>query len=776
MGAAMLKAQFRLVFFICVLLLAGSASASANLTGPVNFVVLRVRFSDFPAGTRFTTAQTIANFNNIAQLWGTDTSYGTISLHFQFAGPYLVKSPSTTYLDMQGGHFSSNAGVLQLLTDAVAKSPSTINWSNVYGVVLLFADTRPGGSYRDKTLTSVLTTIHPPGGGSYSVHASVVGENPSQPVDRAWGGWAHEIGHQMQANPNEPWHPSDYNSDFEIMDTEYPAQSGVFNKEGNMAYPGWLPPGKYKIVSPPLGASVGLLAEERSPAYQPDYQAIKAYLRFGEPTLYYLVSVRHHILGDDIATVHGPNGIPDEGVLIERVVEGGDPTINDCPKTGNCFRWVNVIGNGNRNTLWHAGQTYHSTADGIYIDVQSEPDSDHYVVVVRYADVSGQPDVGLNSWLQPPGNTYETTDIWIDSPVNGYGTFRYPIWSDLLGGTVPSGNGDDPAIGQVNRLYARVRNYGSLTATNVVVHFDITNPPGVGIQGSNGFIPLGTVDKKSFPGLAFIPPGQHVDVYYNWTPKFKLKPWQIEQGRFLFHTCVRVRLNHVAGETFFANQDGNGQQENIVYFQAGSDKTAGAPGRPNGSFVHLRNDSLTAPKQFYLVTIPESIPNSWTVVVNGGNPNVQLAPNAGRYVPVVVTQTMPEPVGSHHSFRVVASSLVTLHNTDNPKDTHMEDHFLGGVQFQVTVMQKTTLTCKSAGNGHVQGTLTGLTGGGAPLNVEVVGVDTSGAFTQLIAYGTAPPSGGSFNAFFANLVPTRAVCLFAGTTTAKSAGSAIFKM
>ena len=59
-----------------------------------------------------------------------------------------------------------------------------------------------------------------------------------------------------------------------------------------------------------------------------------------------------------------------------------------------------------------------------------------------YADKSGKPDVGINSWLEPPGNTYETTDIWVDSPVNGYGTFRYPYWSDLMGNTVPSGNGD----------------------------------------------------------------------------------------------------------------------------------------------------------------------------------------------------------------------------------------------------------------------------------------------------------------------------------------------
>ena len=57
--------------------------------------------------------------------------------------------------------------------------------------------------------------------------------------------------------------------------------------------------------------------------------------------------------------------------------------------------------------------------------------------------------------------------------------------------------------------------------------------------------------------------------FLEWKPDFSLTPQQIMEGRFTFHTCVRVRLDPVNGETFFANQDGHGQQENIEYFQAG---------------------------------------------------------------------------------------------------------------------------------------------------------------------------------------------------------------
>jgi hypothetical protein len=773
---------------LCLLLLlafvAGSTRAQA-LSGAVNFVVLEVTFSDFASGSRFTSAQTQANFANIAKLWGTETSYGNITLNYQFAGPYQVASPSTTYIDV-GGNSSSNAAILQLLKDAVAASPSTINWTNVYGVVVLFSDPRSTGFYRGITYPSAVS-ISPPGGaacGSCNVHVSIVGENPTEDVARTWGRWAHETGHQMQANPGNPWHPSNYNSDFEQMDGEYPAQSGVFNKQSNIAYPNWLPATKYKTVKPPSGAAVGLYAEERPPGSQPDFQAIKAFLTFGGSKVYYLVSVRHHILGDDAATTHGPNGLPDEGVLIERVVEGGDPTILDGTAPNQIARWVNVENNGaTADTLWHAGNTYHSASDGIYIDVQKKADEDHYQVLIRYAENASQPDVGINSWLEPPGNTYETTDIWVDSPVNNYGTYRYPQWSDLLGGTVPSGNGDDPAINQVNRLYARVRNYGSKPAANVVVHFDITNPPGVGINGANGFIPLGTVTSAQFPGLALIPAGGTVDVYYNWTPNFTLTPAQIQQGIFYFHTCIRVRLDHVTGETFFANQDGDGQQENIDYFQATSNGAPGAPGPPNAGTIRIRNDSPASPKQFALSVLRDTLPLSWEAVVNGGNPIVNLAPGEVRDIPVTVKQTQPEPVGSHHTFKVFASSQVTLRNALRPTDLHNDFKQLGGVQLQVAVLRKTKLVCKSTGKGVVTGELTGLTGKEERrVPIEVVGVSSHGrsvALSRTIAYGYVPPAGGAFTTRFSTQTgarPKSAVCLFAGTTQSTSAGSAVFPM
>jgi hypothetical protein len=311
------------------------------------------------------------------------------------------------------------------------------------------------------------------------------------------------------------------------------------------------------------------------------------------------------------------------------------------------------------------------------------------------------------------------------------------------------------------------------------VHFDVTNPLGVGINGSNGFVPLGTVTSAQFPGLTTIPPGGFVDVYYNWTPNVALTPAQIQAGRFYFHSCVRVRIDHVAGETFFANQDGNGQQENIEYFDAGSAGSPGAPGAPNSGVVHLRNDSPVSSKQFFLSVLRDNLPATWGLSVNNGNPVVTLGPGQLRDVPVIIKQTTTEPVGSKHSIRVFASSEVTLRNATNPSDMHNAFIALGGVQLQVAVLRKPTLQCRSLGGGRVGGRLIGVAPNEKQLSVYVVGVGPDNHFIPRQAtLAFLRGIGGVFTTQLPPGIPAprRAICLFAGTTQDSSAGSVIFPM
>jgi hypothetical protein len=62
-----IRAAALLPLAACLLLVGSNATA---VTGNLQFVVLRVTFSDFGTGTRFTTAQTQSHFNSVAQLWG----------------------------------------------------------------------------------------------------------------------------------------------------------------------------------------------------------------------------------------------------------------------------------------------------------------------------------------------------------------------------------------------------------------------------------------------------------------------------------------------------------------------------------------------------------------------------------------------------------------------------------------------------------------------------------------------------------------------------------
>ena len=419
-----------------VLLLPLAVPAQAHLTGTLNFLVLRVQFKDM-TGTSFTDAQTQTMFDNIKTLWGANSSYGAMTPNFRITSLYQVPQNTSVYIDA-GNDSSTGTGFNALVADAVSKAPAATDFSNLAGLIVLFADNRANGFYRGITFPGV--TINPPSG-STSLSVSVVGEDPNEGNPTNWGRIAHEIGHEMQQN--SPPHPSNYNSSFEQMDGEYPAQTGMFEKQATRGFPGWMPPAKYVTVSANKGAVITLLAEEASPSSEPDPQAAKAFLSFGGSSVYYVVSVRRRRDGDDLATTSPlgnptdcvvaatPNGIPDCGVLIERVVENGDPNVQDCdPQFGCTNRWVDLLGKGNNpQALWHEGDIYTASSfgkasvknDGITIAVLKKFDQDHYQVAIRYDDVSAAaPDVGLESWLQPPGNTYETTDIWIDSPVNGY--------------------------------------------------------------------------------------------------------------------------------------------------------------------------------------------------------------------------------------------------------------------------------------------------------------------------------------------------------------------
>jgi hypothetical protein len=800
----------------------GSPIIASQLSGSQNFLVLRVRFKDM-AGFRFSDTETRSIFDKIANHWGPSISYGAITVSFRIADRTDV--PKNTYEYIGYDATISDSGASLLVSDALPKAPASVKWDQLAGLVILFADNRSGmdlscspaspsattpvrGFFAGRTPPGFMWTL--PDGRNTTIPVSFVGENPCNDETSVWGRIAHEVGHALQVDSGipEPAHPSDYSSGYEQMDWAYPGQSGVFEKQDSKAFRGWLPASKYLVVSPPAGAQATILAEESAPSSEPDPQAIRATLSSGRA--YYLISVRRRHNGDDLATYlspflpagtrtdcntsQTPLGIPDCGVLIERVVEGGAADLLDGPD--KIRRWVQVIGNRsaagpNDAILWHVGDEFDSStygdprlaSDGIRIRVVERPDQDHYQVSVRYGGgAAGQPDVELERWLQPPSNTYETTDIWIDSPLNGYAAttntadplrYRYGVQADLHGGVVPIGNGDDPVIGMTNRIYARVRNFGSGPATNVTVFFDITDPPGLGIAGSNGFKNLGQVGPADFPALASIPAGGYVDVFLPWKPEYPLTQQQIADGRFFFHTCLRVRVSREgSGQPEFDNPDGEGQQENVLYFDSTS-FTPGTPSPPNQAMIHLRNDDIQAPKTVLLGYIRGDVPRGWDISLNRGQSVLTLGAGEERTIPITVKQNVQEPVGTRHILRVIASHHVTFTRPGAPP--HDASRTLGGVDVSLAVLSKTRLTC-SVANGILSGTLAGQArlDREAPTHILVVPASTESGGT--IRLGDGGVLATARNGRFAARAPAgeRAACFYGGSRYSTSSG-AVFR-
>ncbi len=742
---------------------------SNPVSGTKNVMVLRVYFKDYSNTSRYSKADVEDFFDELDKLWQ-DTSYGKITIQARVSELYQLPDNRSAYIDDEAtGDLSKGDKFWKVLNDAIENAPGGLDWTDLDAIMVVMAETNASQFHRGQG-TGSCNLPQGPGGSTKTVGCAIFSENPAESDRAVWGRWAHEIGHAFQQHG--PAHPSAYNSEFELMDSNYPGQTGVYEKQDDKGFPGWMPTTKYvEIDNAQGGEEICLWAMEYNPAGQVNPQVLRVNITGSK---YYLFSVRRRILGDDLNAGFTPNGIPDEGVLIEEVVDGRktpDGT-SDMP--------VVIMGKeGDRNRLWKDGDVF-SNAD---LEARIRKlDDDNYCVRIRFNKGANQPDVMIAPWRSAPGNTWETTDIWVDSPVNGYGVYRYGMWSDLRGGTVPRGNGDDPAIGLVNRLYARVRNVGTQDATDVVVTFQITDPPGVGIAGSNGWKTVGTVDKNDFPGLATIPPGGVVDVYIEWIPDFEISDEDLAAGRFYFHLCVRVLIDPVAGETVLGNQDGDMEQENISYFQAVTD---GGPPTVYDSFIRLRNDDMVATKVFNL-TYESDLPDTWILDINNGQPTVTLAPNEVREIPVVIKPQGSAVVGSSFGVDIRASYLNLLVNDLDPKDLHPADEELGGVRVEAWVLLPVAVKCEAQNQGEILVTgamevqeFENFYDPQSPFQILIQGVDGKRRFirTPGASRVVSVQKDGTFRGtIYAKEPMVEVACLFAGTTELASGSSGYVKV
>lgn len=740
-----------------------SIEPRANVVGTKKYLVMRVYAQDQAATSYY--AKDLADegvtgltrsveediMKPLKQLF-TDTTYGKVTLAWDITDLYQLPKSRSYYIndcksvdasgtvigesgDMSlacGDGLSETNKTQRIYSDAVSAIPSGYDFTDYVGIVVIFNETNLTRMYRGVGGRCNTDTTALPGVGRNTVYGCVnITENPVEGDGVTFGRLGHEMAHALQQG--DVRHPSFYANRYELLDASYPGQIGAFAKQDDQDFPGWLPDAQYIDIS--AGKTTDrtcLRVLERVPDARP--QVIRVQITGSR---YYLISARHRILGDELSW--NAAGIPDEGILVERVNEspGKDAAGNQLP-------WVTVIPKSGTWNLFKKGDNNILIGDNVYLTVQSNAqsgisDGEIYCVRVTFGPAVNEPDVAIRPWREAPGNTYETTDIWVDSPFNGYDVYRNGMWNDLSGVPVPRGNGDAPGVDAVNRLYARVRNVGTIDATDITVRFKVSTPIGVGVNNDTNWVEVGTVDKTTFPALASLPAGGYTDVYIEWTPSVELTDEQIEAGIFEYHTCVRVTIDDVAGEVTTGNQDGDQEQENIREFEA-------TPVRSNiyRHDFNLHNNDMTAPKT-YTLNLEGNLPPTWEVTLNDGDPSITVPANSSVTIPITVTANSSAVIGTKFSLQVNASSVRML-LTDNidangdgvvdsgriPADegdaarfegenVHRDENVQGGFDFDIRVLAPTEIACRPYGRGarvEVQGELNGFEGihqAGTPL-------------------------------------------------------------
>lgn len=730
-------------------------------------IVMRVDFQDSGiTPPRYSRQQVEQLMDSVADLF-TQISNNTVTTEFVVTDVFRLPKNASFY--------NSSGAMETALQDAITSAPAAVTAlfaNNVHAIVVVLSNkTEAGGSY-------YATRNVGTGGSALFVGNAVVGENPGDTGRQVWGRWAHEVGHNLQVGYSGAGavggHPSGYQSNFDLMDSNYPGRIGAVSLQPDNQFRGWMYATKYQtFTSTQGGGNAAIWALEYDQNGQPNAQAAKVKI---SANVYYMVTVRRRVLGDDLNDTRTPRGIPDEGVLIERVDEVTNvqaiATVIGRNKGPNCSPICN------RDQLWQAGDAFHAPGE-VNIEVTRKIDADNYMIRVVYSDVPQQPDVMINPWLAPPGNTWETTDIWIDSPANGFGVFRYGMWDDGTGQLVPAGNGDDPAVGLTNRVYARIRNVGNAIASNVSVKIEVTDPLGIGITGPAGWVLVGTADATTFPQLASIPAGGAVDVNVDWKPTFTLTSAQIAAGVFYFHSCLRLTMTALAGETVLANQDGDREQENIAYFQVPPKRTKSRLVQS----VSIRNDDLARPKKMtlaYRLTVPRNGADDWRVQLNNGVGDVTLAPGELRDIPVEI---IPGPSanlpGQRYSVDVYGLTQHVLVNNLNEKDQHNEFRYTGGARLEGLIVVPTSVSCTAAVTSRGAIAVTGQLSFAGPRDIRsrsvpiiAVGWSRKRGFMESTRVLLTPDRGGHFRGSIAENredAIERVDCLFAGTMELGSA-------
>ena len=89
---------------------AGAARSGVFVSGAKRLIVLRVYFKDYSNTSRYTKAQVEGFFTLLNTHWGTNSSYGNISLSSQVSDLFQLPNNRSDYIDDLSGGDLSNGG------------------------------------------------------------------------------------------------------------------------------------------------------------------------------------------------------------------------------------------------------------------------------------------------------------------------------------------------------------------------------------------------------------------------------------------------------------------------------------------------------------------------------------------------------------------------------------------------------------------------------------------------------------------------------------------
>lgn len=265
--------------------------------------------------------------------------------------------------------------------------------------------------------------------------------------------------------------------------------------------------------------------------------------------------------------------LPDAGVLIVKTndyINQGEGTaiVQESPTTSGDLSDATF-------TLTSPRERFSDVGSGVDIEVISM-DANQAQIRLNYAVPATQNDVYVS-----PHNRWKAEDIWIDAP-DLAGNFE----ADPL--TVKDAN-EKPVVGEVNKVYGRVRNQGQADATNFETHLEIREPWGAGG-------PWRSLNVETVPLLQGFDnnPNASQIISAEWTPVGDI------------HSCVKLNVHGVANDI---NVENNWTQENISQFTT----TTGSPYGPVTSRFSVENPYN---EEIIVLFKLEGLPESWSYTMS----------------------------------------------------------------------------------------------------------------------------------------------------------------